>query len=384
MNRNRFLMLVAATLAAVLLVALLDRPESTRPEETPSTLLPGLNEAVNEIEAVDIVAPGGAVAVSLRRDAERWRVPEKDGYEADFAQVVDFLRTLAEVGVESRKTDDPQWYSRLGVQALDAADATGRRIDFPGRDIGSVIIGQADPTGEGSYARRAGEERSWLLDEVVEVPVDPVAWLEPGIMDIPASDIAKVVIRHADGEVVRLDRAGDDDPVFVLREVPEGREAGGEWKRNAIANGLRGLNLEDVRRFEPPVPDDATRVLFTTTDGLNFVAELFERDDMYWVHFTVSAENAAEPAGSDSAQSGSTEASTAESADDRESADDEAEAAEERLANAVAVDARLSPWLFAIPERRYNDLSSRMQDLLEPLEEEEKADPAGLRPPGEG
>ena len=372
MNRNRFLMLVAATVAAIVLVALLDRPESTRPEATPATLLPGLDEAVNDIAAVDIVAPGGSVAVRLRRDEERWRVPEKDGFEADFAQVVFFMRTLAEAGVKAPKTDNPAWFSRLGVQAMDAPDATGRRIDFPGRDIDSVIIGQADPTGEGSYARRAGEEQSWLLDEIVEVPIDPVAWLEPGIMDIPAADIAEVVIRHADGEVVRLDRAGDEEPVFVLRDVPEGREAGGEWKRNAIANGLRGLNLEDVRRFEPPLPQDSTRVLFTTTDGLNFVAELFERDDMHWVHFTVSAENEAEPAefDPDAAQPASADDQT-DAPDEAEPADGEAEAADERLANAVAVDARLSPWLFAIPQGRYDDLTSRMEDLLEPLEEDE-------------
>ena len=371
MNRNRFLMLVAATLAAIVLVALLDRPESARPEAAPATLLPGLNEAVNEIDAVDIVAPGGAIAVTLRRDEKRWRVPEKDGYEADFAQVVSFMRTLAEAGVEASKTDNPEWYSRLGVQAMDAPDATGRRIDFPGHEIDSVIIGQADPTGEGSYARRADEEQSWLLDEIVEVPVDPVAWLEPGIMDIPSSDIAGVVIRHADGEVVRLDRAGDEAPAFVLRDVPEGREAGGEWKRNAIANGLRGLNLEDVRRFEPPLPEDATRVLFTTTDGLNFVAELFKHDDMHWVHFTVSAENAAEPAESGADAARLSRAGDQPDAPDADVSDEDEDAAEERLVNAVAVDARLSPWLFAIPERRYDDLTSRMEDLLEPLEEEE-------------
>ncbi|MGM0657548.1 MAG: DUF4340 domain-containing protein [Pseudomonadota bacterium] len=372
MNRNRFLMLVAATLAAVVLVALLDRPERSGPEEIPATLLPGLDEVVNEIDAIDIVAPGGSTAVRLRRDEERWRVPEKDGYEADFAQVIAFLRTLAEVGVEAPRTDNPDWYSRLGVQPLDAPDATGRRIDFPGRDIASVIIGQADPSGEGSYARRAGEARSWLLDGIVEVPVDPVAWLEPGIMDIPSSDIAGVVIRHAGGEVVRLDRAGDEDPVFVLRDVPEGREAGGEWKRNAIANGLRGLNLEDVRRFEPPVPEAATRVLFTTTDGLNFVAALFERDDAHWMHFTVSAENAAEPAEVAAGPGQSNpDADEADGPDGAGAGDGDGEAAGERLANAVAVDSRLSPWLFAIPERRYDDLTRRMEDLLEPVEEDQ-------------
>ncbi|MEX0915749.1 MAG: DUF4340 domain-containing protein [Wenzhouxiangellaceae bacterium] len=373
MNRNRFLILVAVTLAAAVLVVLLDRPETGGPDDAPAALLPGLEEVVNEVTAIDIVASGGDTAVTLRRDDERWRVREKDDYEADFAQVLELLRTLAEVGVAEPRTSSPEWYSRLGVQELSAPDATGRRLDFPGREMASVIIGQADPSGEGSYARRTGEEQSWLLDAIVEVPVDPVAWLERGIMDIPSDDIAEVVIRHADGEVVRLARAGDEDPAFVLRDVPEGREAGGEWKRNAIANGLRGLNLEDVRRFQPPAPEEATRVLFTTTDGLNFIAELFELDDAYWVHFTVSAENAAAPAEVENANAdGDPDAAEDESADDEATGADAAEdkAANERLVDAVAVDARLSPWIFAIPERRYNDLTQQMEDLLEPVGEE--------------
>lgn len=367
MNRNRFLMLVAVTLAAAVLVVLLDRPGDSGSREVPATLLPGLQGTINELAAVDIVAPGGQIAVSLRRDDERWRIPERDGYEADFAQVLDLLRTLAEVGVEAPKTDNPDWYSHLGVQDVSEPDATGRRIDFPGREIASVIIGQVDPTGEASYARRADEAQSWLLDAVVEVPVDPVAWLERGIMDIPSADIAQVVIRHADGEVVRLDRAGEEEPTFVLRDVPEGREAGGEWKRNAIANGLRALNLEDVRRFQPPVPDDATRVLFTTVDGLNFVADLFEADDAHWVHFTVSAENAVSPEAPADGEE------TAAGADDAGTVDEtgEEDADNQRLVNAVAVDARLSPWTFAIPQRRYDDLTQRMEDLLEPVDEAE-------------
>lgn len=367
MNRNRFLMLVAITVAAVVLVILLDRPDDSGSQDLPETLVPGLESAVNELAAVDVVAPGGQIAVSLRRDEERWRVSEKDGYEADFAQVLDLLRTLADAGVAEPKTDNPDWYSHLGVQDVSAPDATGRRIDFPGRELASVIIGQVDPSGEGSYARRADESQSWLLNAVVEVPVDPVAWLEPGIMDIPSADIAQVVIRHADGEVIRLDRAGDeggeDNPAFVVRDVPEGREAGGEWKRNAIANGLRALNLEDVRRFQPPAPEGATRVLFTTTDGLNFVADLFELDGAHWVHFTVSAENAVAPESPAEAGEGD-----AAAGDETVEADD---AENQRLVNAVAVDARLSPWMFAIPQRRYDDLTRRMEDLLEPVEEGE-------------
>ncbi len=369
MSRNRFLLLLGVTAVAAVLVVLIGRSPNGVDRDVPERLLPGLAEVVNELDALDIVAPGGEIGVSLRRDSERWRVVQRDGYEAEFAQVLELLRTLAEVGVAEPRTSKPAWYRELGVQDPSEADATGRRIDFPGRDIPSVIIGQRDPSGEGSYARRAAEAQSWLLDEIVEVPVDPVAWLEPGIMDIPADDISEVIVRHADGETLRLRVADDENRSVVLMNLPEGRQPGPEFKRNALANGLRGLNLEDVRRFEPPEPEDAARVLFRTVDGLNFVADVFERDDAYWIHFTVSAETTPTAAEAPDSGEATTEAVSDESASEPAA---QPPAADEgrRLADAVAVDARLSPWLFRIRERRFDDLTPRLEDLLAPLEEQ--------------
>ncbi len=357
MNKNRLLMLLGLTVLGVFLVAVLRDQPSERAEGAGQALLPNLAAVVNDLDAIDIVAPGGQTSVTLRRDDERWRVRERDDFEADFAQVLEFLRDLAEARTVDPRTSNPDWYDRIGVSDPDAGDATGRRIDFPGGDdISPVIMGQTDPTDSGSFARRAGEAQSWLIDRVIQVPVDPVGWLEPGIMDIPAEDIASVLIRHQDGATVQLRRAGEDDPQFVLLAVPEGREAGPSWRRTAIANGLRALNLDDVRRFEPDEADSVMRALFVTADGLNFISEWYKIDDGYWVHFTVSAEN---PAG------GEESAAPA----DQEPEADRSEA-EDRLASAVAVDARLSPWLFRVPERRFNDLNKRMEDLLEPLEEE--------------
>jgi len=398
MNRNRFVLLIGLTVAALLAVVLLTR-EPVAPTAQTGALVPGLDAAINQVDAIDIVAPGGAIAVSLRRDEARWRVTQKDGYEAEFNQVVELLRALAEAETVEPRTDNPDWYTRLGVQDLGAADATGRRVDFPGGDLPSVLIGQTDPSGLGSYARRAGEAQSWLLNRTIELPIDPVMWLEPGIMDIPSSDIESVTIRHADGETIRLARAevGDDGaqsrPEFVLLDVPEGRAAGQAWRRNATANGLRSLNLEDVRRFQPPVPDNATRVLFTTTDGLHFIAQLFAAPDpaeadspqsepseaapepRYWAHFSVSAEPVA-PAESKWEESRDPDAEQETPTGVEDPAGDalepeQSDPAAERLANAVAADARLSPWLFEITKTRYDDLTRRLEDFLEPLEQEQ-------------
>lgn len=397
MNRNRLIILAVVTLLLGGLVAVLNRGDERAEPASGQALLPGLAEVVNEIDAIDVVAPGGEV-IQLRRDATRWRLPQRDGYEADFARVLELLRSLRQAKIVAQKTANPDWYARLGVQDPGADDATGRRIDFPGRDLSSIIVGQVDPTGAGSYVRRAGEAQSWLIDRVLEVPADPVSWLERGIMDIPAEDIAEVVVRHPDGEVVRLRRAETEGSEFVLLDVPEGRSAGPAWRRTALANGLRALNLDDVRRFDGSVPEDATSVLFVTTDGLNFIIELFADEAGHWVHFTVSAEPEppsepdpgpeteieGEPA---DAAAGTIAEATAQAdqaalaslgagAEELEPADeasapagDEAAADPyaERLASAVAVDARLSPWLFKIPKRRYDDLTVRLESLLAPL-----------------
>ena len=372
MNRNLLIGLAAAVVVALGLVMLLaeDRGE---PVVGGGPLLPGLAEQVNAIDAVDVVAPGGATAVQLRRDDERWQVVERDGFEAEFRQVVGLLRTLAEAERAEPRTDNPAWYARLGVADIGAADATGRRIDFPGTELPSLIVGQVDPTDSGSYVRIAGDAQAWLADRVLELVADPVSWLEPGIMDIAGEDLEAVTVVHPDGETVELEKLGEQGD-WVLRNVPEGRSAGPAWKRDALANGIRGLSLDDVRRFDPPHPDDAVTTELLTTDGLRFTARTWREGEgdreTAWVHFTVAdaGDAAIEPSDGREAPAESPEDTNATAI---EAAAATTGAAAERLASAVAVDSRLSPWAYAVPVRRADDLTPRLEDLLEPVDEEE-------------
>lgn len=365
MNRNRVLGLAVATLLAIGLVIFLGN-DAGEPVVESGPLVPGLAEQVNAIEAIDIVASGGATAVQLRRDDDRWQVLERQGFEAEFRQVVDVLRTLAEAGRAEPRTDNPEWYARLGVAEVGSDEATGRRIDFPGTELPSLIVGQVDPTDSGSYVRIAGEAQAWLSDRVIELAADPLAWLEPGIMDIPGDDLVEITVTHPDGETLVLEKLGEAGD-WVLRDVPEGRSAGPAWTRNSLANGLRGLNLEDVRRFAPPHPESAVVTELVTADGLRFTAHSWREDDeeTAWLHFTVAE------AGERSMDADAIEQDAEAAGEDHGEENDDAEArAAERLASAVAVDARLSPWAYAIPARRADDLAPRLEDLLEPVDEE--------------
>ncbi len=329
-----FLALVMLTLALML-----GRELSAPEQQHEEPMVPGLRDRINDIEAIDVVGPDGEIVVTLRRERDRWRVREKSGFEADFRLIHDLLRDLAEARRVDERTSNPDWYPRLGVAEPGVAGSEGVLLRFPDTGLPEVIIGNTDPAGIGRFARLHGEEKSWLIDRAPEVPNTMLEWLESAIMDIPASQLAEVTVRHSDGDIVRLRPVGDDHGQWVLLDVPEGREAVSDWEIRPVASSLAALSLRDVRPHES-VPDDAVRALFRTIDGLNFVASLFEDEEGHWVNFSVSAEITA-------------------------LADEEMdEEATELAIDAAAVDGRLSPWQFRIPENRYNDMTRRLEDLL--------------------
>jgi hypothetical protein len=341
MNARSILALGIITLVTLTLALILT---STMEDTSPAAsepLVPGLRDVVNDVNAIDITAPDGSTLASLRRERERWRVVEKDGYEADFALVHDLLRDLSAGRRVDERTSNPEWYERLGVTDPGHGAGSGMQVSFPGTDLPALIIGNQDSAGQARFVRLAGESQSWLCDRSLDLPDTAVQWLERAIMDIPATELAEVTLRHPDGETIQLRSTGEGSEEWVLMNVPDGREAAPMWQIRPIASGLANLNMEDVARFES-APEDAIRALFVTHDGLNFVATLFEDDQGGWIHFSVSAEVSA--------------------------MDDEDNAGEDladTLIDAAAVDARLSPWQFRVSSRKFDNMTKRLEDLLE-------------------
>lgn len=343
MKRSVFLSLVAVTVLALGLALILSEPDTVAPAQGEAeALVPGLKEQVNDIERIELLT-GSDAPIRLVRSDERWRVENADAYEADFERVHQLLRDLAAGLRAEPRTANPEWHGRLGVaEPRSGDDAADRSFEvvFPGTELPSLIIGRPGPAGQSRFVRLGTEDQVWLSDRDISVPAEPVDWLLRSIMDIPGSELTEITLRHSDGDIVQLQAADETSSQWVLMNVPDGREAEPAWQLSSTANALASLQLDDVRRHEGS-PDDASAALFVTRDGLNFVATLFEDEAGAWVNFSVSAEVGASEAG--------------------EEMSDEAASAS---ADAAAVDARLSPWDFKLPDAKYEQMTRRLEDLL--------------------
>jgi hypothetical protein len=244
------------------------------------------------------------------------------------------------------RTAQPEWFERLGLADIGTPEATGILIEFPGTALPSVILGEQDQTTGARFARLPGEPGTWLTDRPLAAPEQTLLWLERSVMDIPASQLAEVTILHPDGDRVRLRPADDEGDQWVLLEIPEGREAGPRWEIRPVANGLASIVLEEVRRHDGNIPEDAVRSLYVTRDGLNFVVSLSQDEAGYWAHFSVTAEPPVPGT--------------------EESGEQDDEPGRQLLIDAAAVDARLSPWEFGLHSRKFEMMTRRQEDLLAP------------------
>lgn len=262
------------------------------------TLLPGLRDRLDEVTGVEIAGAEGSLV--LRRDEGTWRIAELAGYPARDGLVADLLAQLA--GLEAiyvSETRQPD-YAGLALAAPEAGSpGAGVAIAVHGtaeEPLARVVVGEhmATPGGTSltnTAVRRGDDPRAWLVDAEIRVPVQPLAWTWPEIVDVPPSQVLRIDLTTPEGERFVAARPEGRD---VLQVIEGGGRAGADdlSTLEMMAAALESLRFEAVRQAEQ-APGDVRREwhsAITARDGLTYRTRLFEQQDAFW------AAIAAEPA----------------------------------------------------------------------------------------
>lgn len=376
----RTVTVLAAALVVLGAVALLAQYDPQPPAPGGGLLLPDLGEDLDRISRVSVIGAGSEpVATLVRGDDGSWTVAEKDGYPADVDKVRQTLIGLAEVRIVEPKTANPDFYDRLGVEAVEDEAAGGVAVILAGADTPvNVIVGNTEGTSQ-VYIRGADQAQSFLVDRNPDVGNETSDWLATEILAVSGTRMARVTVTHPDGEVVTVSKADSEQSNFDLDEIPPGRELQYASVANVMGNVLSNLNLQDVEpRTETEEPVTVTE--FVTFDGLAIIAESVEREDEPWVAFRAEYRPPAEEP--------ETEGDPVQEADVANAAgqvEDEVEADTEGTdiaaveteadgtdvaAEALALDQRLSPWRYRIASYQFDQMTRRLDDLLRDLPEE--------------
>ncbi len=333
-------------------------------------VFPGLKDRLNDVTAISVSSAEGQIRVV--RDGTEWHVAAKDGYPANFDAVRRTLIATSDLVVLEARTTKPELFVKLGVEDPAAAGATSTLLTLQGADgapVASLVVGKPGPGHDTLYVRRATENSSWLARGPLDVPREPNEWIDLHLPKLAINRVKSVTVTHADGDVVTVAREKADDAIWAVQEMGEGMQPSSPTVGRVLAAALESVDFEDVRAAAtaPLTGDDQAVTVFTTFDGLQLTATSAVADGKTW--FTMAASKLDMPS------------EPAPDTDAASSGDDAADAAAKTAAEAAVateaedLNARLSPWVFALADYRAVNLRKHKSDLVQPAPPPEESGP---------
>ncbi len=341
---NRTMIWLAGALVILAILAMIGQRGQQPQTQSGNMFLPGLLESLDDVRRVEIVGAGEERLETLERNDSGWTVLERGGYPADLTKTRHALLSLAETQILEAKTANPALHDRLGLEAITSDTAGGIAVELIGpAEPVRIIVGDAEGDYQ-RYARRQGEDQTYLINRDPELATSAVDWLDTVIVNVDGERIQRVTVSRSDGEPLIVSKAVRGQANFTVENIPEGRKIRYDSIANVMGNILESLTLDDVEPLTETT-DEVIVTEFRTFDGLVITARSLERDDSAWASFAAAVDPTLP----------------------LESEQTRADAAVE----ATEINERVQGWRYQIVPYKFDQLTREIADLLQDVETEE-------------
>jgi len=302
MTPRSFLSFSAVTaltlIAAIFVVA--SRPAPTVIPRDRDLVFAGLDEKINEVQALEVTTP--ARSFTIERKGDGWGVKELNGYEASFDKLKTVIVALSQFKFLEVKTSDPERYARLDLQDVGTKGAKSVQVVVRARDNSELargLIGKtnADLFGSGrggTYMRFGDKKQTWLIEGTAPLGEGPADWVKKDLIDIKREKVKRLHVTSRNKGDVVIHRDAPTIKDFKLDGIPAGKRQRGQWETNDMAKLLEGLKLVDLRRAdEVPFGEEVLyKGRIETFDGLVIESEAAKIGKKFWLRLSASIDEA--------------------------------------------------------------------------------------------
>lgn len=342
-----------------------------REEAAQEALFPNLRDRIDEVDLVSIQTAEDSFEV--RREDGKWRLPGEHNYWADSEKAEGVVASLAAARTVEKKTGNPDWHKRLGVEDPDAEESTSALVTLSAGDqqVASLIVGQGAGQRRGQnaiYARKPGDDQAWLVETPLSLTRSPAAWTDKIVADIPADSVRSMRIEPDTGGAVELGGALKPGDSLDIENVPEGREVANRSDISSVARSFEGLRHNQVLPAAE-APDNLTSetlVRVATFDGLVLKASIkAEGETKFWGTFSAQYD----PAERLQPEEPATEEAATEDGEPILPAPKPEIASEDEVRQQVEdLNAKVSGWVYEIPSWKARTLRKSLDELTKDAE----------------
>jgi hypothetical protein len=296
-DRNLAVLAGVALLTLVLaLVAVHTREAMLAPRNTPQTFLPGVAHALNarEVTHIHIESKKGGTFDVTFEPSKGWVLPQRADYPASFDEVKKALVAIAAMETVEPKTDDPQLFHYVDLDAPPKGDGIAITLSGDKGVLTKLIIGKSvmigDDSGIGLFVRKANESQSWLVKSPSEIKASPSDWMDKTVVNIDRSRVARVDVRPAKGPAYTVSRNAPGDESFAVSPLPKGRELAYAGVADSVASAITDFSFEDIQPAASFDFSNAAHMTVHTFDGLDVTVEAVKQGDATWARLIASSE----------------------------------------------------------------------------------------------
>lgn len=199
------------------------------------------NDFISGLTEIEISK--GNEVMSLQKKDKEWFVA--GGFYADTAPMMSMLQALRSAETVEAKTSNPENFKQLSL----ADDDLKVTLKTGGEVLVSVHLGKKSSAPGASFARRAGEDQTWLVTAIDEVAFMSEDWALKTVMDHGAEDVARVQIDNGTDAVVEISRNATDGN-WQLLNIPEGKQAKMDVPWIQLASGLSRFTIDQALPLE--------------------------------------------------------------------------------------------------------------------------------------
>ena len=294
MKNKKLLIFFLVTIGVIIIAGITARLRAPQSNVEKVLLFPDLAGQINNISKISI--KDNKNTVDLLKQNDKWIVTNLDNYSADFNKVRATVINLSLFRIVDEKTDNPDLYSRLGVEDPAASNSQSLLItlsDNSNRELASIIIGQqrqSSSSKPGLYTRLPDQKQALLVEGKLDISANGVDWINRDLMHIPSEVVKNVTIQYPDGKQFEINRENKEQTDFNIKGESGEIPSASKIIINRIATGLEEMRADGVKSASNfTFPEDTITTTVTTFNGMIVTTRLAQLSGHTYAHFSFSA-----------------------------------------------------------------------------------------------
>jgi hypothetical protein len=122
----------------------------------------------------------------------------------------------------------------------------------------------------GTYLRKPGEKQTWLAKLDLKAPMDVSDWVAPVFFRVAKDKIKSLVVREDDKTIYKVVPEDGEAGKFKVVDIPSGRKLKTGFRLDETINGVRTLEMQDVRKSTNKDAKPDRVAVLTMADGAEY------------------------------------------------------------------------------------------------------------------